>query len=759
MSAQDNKSGSDTPQIFRASHLLRKYWPTMVTTFVLVVVATVFYTLGQTKIYQAEATVMFDPSPPKPLGHRVESVVDLGAESYWGNQEYYETQYHIIVSRRVALAVVNELGLHNDPAFLQNLPPGGVPKPMADKVPPERAAEELRGRVEVQPVRDSRLATVTLKDANPERAQRILSALVDTYVNQNLETALESTSSATEWLRNQLDTLNTDLRASEVALHNYKKDNDILSIAFDDKSSMLADEMKAVNGELTRVKVQVQEAAAKKAMLDGAPDGDPRVIQSSELQKSPVLNTLRIEYENAVSQRDALVGSGKGPAHVEVVAAEAKIKAAEAAILKEIRNIKQSVARDVAALSRQAGGLQGMLTTAKAQANELNRLGIEYNRLRRTKENNEKLYSLVLERTKEADLAQMMRVNNISIVDRPLVPRGPVLPKIPLNLAAGIFGGLLLGVATAFMRGLMDRTVKIPDDLEEELGVTFLGLLPQVGAKGVGGYYGYSRKRRRGKVVPEGKPELVVHNEPMSSVAEASRAIRTNLMFMSPDEPQRMLLVTSPGPSEGKTTVACCAAVAMAQAGQRVLIMDCDLRRPRLHRIFGKGSDTGVTTALLGGKLEDAIQPSEVPNLSVLPAGPVPPNPAELLHTDRFKQLLADLRSRFDRIIIDSPPVVAVTDPTILSTLVDGTVLVTRAFKTRKELARHALRSVQDVGGKMVGGVLNAVDFSKLEYKYSYYYYRRDDYYGELSTEKATLPQDDPPRDDGSAKDEAHPPS
>ncbi len=720
-------------------HIVRKYWPTAVTTFVAVVTGTIFYTLGQTKIYQAEATILFDPRPPKPLGHRVETIVDMGTDNYWGNQEYYETQYHLIRSRRVSLTVVNELGLHNDAAFLQDLPPGAVPKPMADKVSPERAADELRSRLEVLPVRDSRLATVKLKDANPDRAQRILSSVVDNFVNQNLEGALENTSTASDWLRNQLDTLNGDLQTSEEALHTYKKTNDILSVAFDDKSSMLSEEMKALNAELTKVKAQLQETGARKLVLESAPDSDPRSIQSSELMKSMLLNGLRGQYESATSERDALLGAGKGLNHHEVQAAQKRVQASEVAILKEIQNVKKSVGRDLEALGKQAGGLQGLLNKSKEQAHGLNQLEIEFNRLRRNKDNTEKLYSLVLERTKEADLAQMMRVNNISVVDRPLQPRSPVSPKVPLNLAAGIFGGLLLGIAAAFVRGLMDRTVKVPDDLEEEFGLTFLGLLPEVGGGMFGNYgyqYGYAKKkRRRGQQQKEGKPELVVHDQPTSSVAEASRAIRTNLMFMAPDTPHQVLLVTSAGPSEGKTTVACCIAVVMAQTGQRVLLVDCDLRRPRIHRIFDRGSETGISTTLLGGNLDEAISQTEVPNLFVLPAGPIPPNPAELFHTDRFKQLIAELRTRFDRVIIDSPPVVAVTDPTILSTLVDGTVLVLRAFKTRKELARHAIRSMQDVGGKLIGGVLNAVDFSKLEYKYSYYYYKRDGYYGEDKAE------------------------
>ncbi len=735
---------------------LRKYWPTALATMLVVIAGAVFFTLGQKRVYQAEATVMFDPTPPRPLGSRVEAVVNMGSNTFWNNQEYYETQYYIIKSHRVALSVVRDLGLNNDPSFIQNLPEGAEAKPQKT-VTPELAAEILRSRLKVAPVKDSRLARVKYRDANPKRSQRILSAVVDAYVAQNLENALTSTSSATEWLRAQLDTLKKDLNTREVALHKYKKDHDILSLAFDAKSSMLAEQMTQINAELTRVRASLQEASARRSVLAKAPGNDATLIQARELLNSPLMNALRTEYERAVSDRDALLGANKGENHPEVAAVNRRVKVAERAILKEIKNIKRSVGRDVAVLGRQAGGLKSMLKRAKKQAHELNLLEIEYNRLRRSKDNTEKLYSLVLERTKEADLTQMLRINNVSIVDRPLVPRTAVSPRVPVNLAAGVFMGLLLGLGAAFLRGFMDRTVKLPEDIEQDFNVTVLGVLPQLGkAADVGGYYSYGkrRRRRRGKPALQGAPELSVHDDPTSSLAEASRAIRTNLMFMSPDNPYKTLLVTSAGPSEGKTTVACCIAVAMAQAGQRVALIDCDLRRPRLRRVFGVETDVGLSTVLLNEKFDEAIFETQVPNLSVTPSGPVPPNPAELFHTQRFRRLLEQIGERFDRIILDSSPVVAVTDPTILSTLVDGTVLVVRAHKTRRELARHALRSLQAVGGKVVGVALNAVDFSRSEYKYShYYYYRRGNYYGE---DRPTRQPADP---EAAEQQQASPPS
>jgi polysaccharide biosynthesis transport protein len=728
--------------------IVRKHWPTAVATTLLVIATTAFYTLGQKKIYEAEATVMFDPRPPKPLGTSVETVVDLGADSFWSNQEYYETQYHIIQSRRVALTVVRELGLHNDAAFLNETPDGEEP-PTDTATTAELAAEMLRGRVKVQPVRDSRLATVRLRDASPKRAQRILSALVEAYVNLNLEAAVDSTSSATDWLRGQLDGLRRDLDGSEHALHDYKKKNDILSVAFDDKSSMLLDQMKDINTELTRVNSELKGAAARQSELQASPDDDPEVIESRVLLESPLLNQLRAEHHAARRRYEAALQGPKGPNHPDVVLARGEVETLKASILREVRNIKKAAGREVREIAKHAGGLDSDLKNAKKAAHELNLLEIEYNNLRRTKDNTEKLYSLVLERTKEADLTQMMRVNNISVVDEPLEPTGPVHPRVPLNMAVGIFMGLLLGAAAGLFRGLMDRTIKVPDDVEDELGLSCLGLLPAFTPDAA--QPGYKAKRHRGRRMGNlGAPELVVHDEPMSSIAEAARAIRTNLMFMAPDNPYQTLLVTSAGPSEGKTTVACCIAIAMAQAGQRVVLIDCDLRRPRVHRIFKKGSDIGVTTALINGNYEEVASATNVPDLSIVPAGPIPPNPAELFHSERFAAFLQTMRKQFDRVILDSPPVAAVTDPTVLSKLVDGAVLVVRAFKTRKDLARHAMRLLTSVGGNLAGVVLNAVDFSRLEYKYShYYYYRREGYYAES-------PPATPPRD--SVEDASAPP-
>ena len=578
---QDNASASsvgspDSLNLVQLWQIVRKYWATALVTLLAVTLGVAFYTLGQTKIYEAAATIQLDPNPPRPLGNKVEAVVDMGNGSYWNNREYYETQYKVIQSMRVAVSVVNELQLDRDARFLRNVPPGGEVTPL--QMSPEEAGEVLRARLKVEPVKETRLAVVKLEDADPVRAQRILSTLTEVYVSQNLNDALAATNSAADWLRGQLDKLKIDLESSEMALHEYKRDKNILSVAFDDQSNMLREEMKQINEALTHVRTRREEYSARVAELKHVRTDDPTNLPSSELLASPLLQQLRERYSEALRERQALQGQGKGDRHPDVLGAEQRVEATKGALLSEVRNIQGAVSSDLSVIERQEGGLSGLFERAKEQALELNLLEIQYKRLERSKDNTQKLYSLVLEKTKESDLTRVLRVNNIRMVDRPLQPHVPIRPRVPLNIALGLVVGAVLAMLAAIGRAALDRTMKTPVDVERELKIASLGLLPVVDSGGdVGSYYG----RRRGQPVKPNQPsELIVHAQPMSGTAEAARAIRTNLLFMAPDNPIRKLLVTSAGPSEGKTTVSCCVAVAMAQAGHRVLLIDCDLRRP-----------------------------------------------------------------------------------------------------------------------------------------------------------------------------------
>jgi capsular exopolysaccharide synthesis family protein len=267
-----------------------------------------------------------------------------------------------------------------------------------------------------------------------------------------------------------------------------------------------------------------------------------------------------------------------------------------------------------------------------------------------------------------------------------------------------------------------DRSVRTQADVEDELRATFLGIIPRIQQRGLRMRYRYAERGGRADEPEITNPDLVVHTHPTSALAEACRVIRTNLLFMSPDEPFQALMVASADPREGKTTAAISLAITLAQSGKRVILVDTDLRRPRVHKAFGVRPPVGITSVLVNeATLDEAVMESEVPNLSLLPCGPVPPNPAELLHSQRFAELLKQMRGKYDRIVFDSPPIGAVTDALVIGPQVDGVILVVRCRKTLRARARVVLTQLRSLGARVAGVILNDVDLHSEDSKYYYY--------------------------------------
>ncbi len=723
-----------------ALKVLGKHWVTMTACVIFAAGVALVYSKSQPKIYEATTMLEINPRADQPLGEKDDgSSLNIGAGVYWDTREYYETEYKILTSDKVLRAVVRDLGLGTDAEFLglKTLPQ----TPIAE----DSLIDALRGRLIVDPVKNSRLVLLHTDDTDPKRAARISDAVANAFIDQNLRNAVSATSEAVEWLKGQLDHVKGDLDKNENALHEFKQENNLPSTSINETSNMLRVEMQDLDTALTHTRTRREELLARHTELQKVLENDPDKLPASELLASAYLQSLRLQYQDAVKEHDALIAEGKLDNHPAVKRAAEHMTATKAALLAEVKNIKDAVERDLAIVTRQEGGERTLFEGSRKQAVDLNMKEIEYHRLDRSREQNEKLFELLLSRMKEAEVAAMMRVNNIRVVDTAPEPKGAIRPRTMVNLGVGILAGLLLGVALGWGREQLDNSLKTPDDLEQRLNVTFLGLLPEMSEDGDKQGYGYGRRKRRRVAKPSGlSPELIVHEQPLSGIAEAARSIRTNLMFMNPDKPYRKLLVSSAAPSEGKTTVACSIAIAFAQGGQRVCIVDCDLRRPRIHRIFDRSGDAGVTNVIVGNAtIDEVVKPTLVANLWSVPAGPTPPNPADMLHSERFKKFLADLGERFDRVVIDSPPVVPVTDSAIISTLVDGTVFVVRAFSTTRHLGYQGLRALRDVDSPVVGAVLNAVNLNKREYNYYYqYYYHRDGY------RPLTPPADDEPSSD-----------
>jgi polysaccharide biosynthesis transport protein len=276
----------------------------------------------------------------------------------------------------------------------------------------------------------------------------------------------------------------------------------------------------------------------------------------------------------------------------------------------------------------------------------------------------------------------------------------------------GLLVGILTGLLLIFAIEALDNTVKTPEAAEELIGAPLLGVLPLLS------------EARQQLTEDASERDLTVHKNPASLAAEACRSIRTNLMFISAQKEVQVFVVTSPGPRDGKTTAAISLAITMAQAGAHVLLIDTDMRKPRIHKSFGIKSAKGISTAIMGDDQPlDAIVHTEIPNLDVMPCGPLPPNPAELLHTERFRTILAQCRQAYDKVILDAPPTVPVTDPAIIGSLTDGVLLVLRAGHTTREAAMYARRHLGDAGARILGMVINQTDKKGRGYGYGYSYY------------------------------------
>ena len=698
---------------------VQKHWAIVVGIVLVFGAASLAYSKTLPKIYEAQTLLEFDPDVIKPLGNKADPII--GWSAIWDTREYYETQYRIMQSDRVLSGVVRDLSLQNDAAFL-----GYTPKTPA---PLESTIASLRGRLNIEPVKGSRLVLIKIQDTSPAQARRLSEAVARTYIQQNLEKMVNATGDTVVWLSGQLDHFKQELEQTENSLHEFKRLNDLPSSTLEDLSKMIRLEMQEYDSALTRTRMRRQELGARASELGKITAENPDQVPASELLANTFLSALRTQFQAATRERAELIAEGKGENHPGVRSADQKIALARTHLLNEIKNIQGAVARDLSIIERQEGGEASLYEGARKKAVDLNLKELEFHRLDRMRAQNEKLYAVLLEQLKEADLRRMMNTNNIRLVDGAVEPKEPIAPRVSVNVSIALLIGLVLGLGLAILREQLDNTLKTPEDVEHKLGVTFLGLLPEIAEEEGGEKVGGKRRKAR-RLTTTLAPELLVHERPTSGIAEAARALRTNLMFMNPDHPYKRLLVTSAAPAEGKTTVAVSIAVSLAQGGQRVCIIDCDLRRPRLHRIFDRAGDIGLMNAILGeATIDEVAKPTIVPNLSCIPCGPIPPNSADVVSSEKFRRLLDEVSSKFDRVVLDSPPIVAVTDSAIASTLVDGVVFVVRAFKTSVNLCRSGLRTLQDVDAPIAGAVLNAVNLNRHEYNYyHYYYYKREGY-------------------------------
>lgn len=739
--AQEN-SGELGRQIKQFTFVLakRKWW--IVLSLLLAVTAAVVVTKRQQPVYRATASVIIESSPPRVLSG-VKDVVDLGpSQNYWSTREYFQTQYKVITGLEVCERVVAKLHLDDDPAFL-GVPPGQV---LTDEEKARRAAGKvparlLQARLSVEPVRDSMMVLVSAEDTDPERAADIANEVVFAYRAQNIEYRRSVTQEANAELRDMVDKYRVRKENADKELLDYERSHNIGSFA--SRKQAIEDRLKLLNDRQGQLLVRRSDLEARVARVKRIEAADDLYsVPLDSILGSSLVGSLKAKRVELKDQRAALLAQ-YGEKHPRLVALDGQLAQVEDTLRREVRAFLNSAKGDYDEVRSALNEVGSLITSATKDLSELATMQVEYNALSERKKDSTEVYDQVRTRFTEISLSAQVETNNVRVHELAQVPGLPARPDMRLALAVGLALGLLLGLGLAFLVEQLDNSVKDREEVERLMGVPCLGVIPTIP--------GSRRRRSRRKDATLQDRDFYVLQNPKSVVAEALNTIRTNLMFILPERRIRTVLVTSGSPWEGKSTVVIMMGVTQARYGQKTLIVDTDMRRPRMHRTFGIDGDHGLSTLLLGeGTVDQAIYPTEIPNLHVMPCGPVPPNPSELLRMERLGTVMADLQARYDTVILDSPPVIPVADPRLLAGLVDGVVLVVKLHHTTQEALKTVRRELAGVGAPLLGTILNDLDVrgpGGYGYGYGYYYGHRYGYgYGYPSIEDEGPRKPDAPK-------------
>jgi polysaccharide biosynthesis transport protein len=711
------------PHLYDYLLILRKHqW--LVLSFMLAVVTIVsIATFRMQPVYVATTRIE--------LGRENSNILPFqGTDSYdymMDVENYMETQSKILTSETLALQTIRNSNLAGADTS-EAIATGSLAN---QKRPPELGG--FLGSLSVRRVPNSRLMDVSFESTSPEMAAQIVNAHIKNFIDQNRRSHYEATTSATAWLTDQLDELRIRMKNSEDARLDYERKNQIWEL--DDKQNIGTQRLAEVNRQLIESQ---SERMKKQALFEFAKTGDADVIPQIR-ESAGVQELIHKRSELSSLYTDAL--NQYGPNFPKVLRLQAQLKDLDQNIEREKKGVVARLESDYHEAQQREELLSRTLDQQKVEANLMSERMVQYNILKRDAEANKSLYDGLLTKLKEAGISSALQSSNIRVVDPAMIPAYPSRPAKARNVALAFLVGLVGGIGLALLREYMDNTVKTPDDIETLARLPSLAVVPAfLDSNGDG---------PRGKLISglagngHGKHvELVAQHLPKSQMSEAFRALRTALLLSQADHPPQVILVTSALPREGKTTAAANLSVTLAQLGDRTLLLDADLRKPGVGRLLnlGNGKYAGLSSYLAGVSSLDlvTIQHPAIPNLSAIPTGPLPPNPADLLSSHKLADAIAELRTKFKFIVIDSPPIMAATDAVILSVLADGVLLVVRSGETPKEAFTRTRDLLVSVKCHILGVVLNAVDSSAPDYYYSYRYYPYSYGYGPQETADAS---------------------
>jgi polysaccharide biosynthesis transport protein len=687
-------------------HVLIRRRTVVLAVFSLIVTLATVRTLMTQPVFEGTTSILIERTNPNVLDFK-----DV-AQTETRLDDYYQTQYKLLQSRVLARQVVEQMKLLNDPEF-------GGPR-SAEEIAAahaaaagespimEQAVGTLLNRLRVTPVRNSRLVNVSFEAYRPALASAVANRLSQTYIQQALDFRFQTSSEAGDWLESQIAEQRKKAEALDREIAELRQREGLVNI--EERRTLLDQRLKELGTALNERKTERLQKEALWRQMSGASNPE----ELPDVQRSALIQNVRIELANLQRQEAQLLERYMDQ-HPEVVKVRNQIRETRSKIRTEARAVIGTAENDYRAAAAQESNIAAALEATKAEVLDLSKRTVNYDTRKRELDAANQVLNSLLSRSKETDVASGLKASNIRIVDTAVVPTQPVRPRKVRDISLAIVLGLGLATALAFFLDYLDNTLKTPDDIRNHLQAPLLGVIAES---------------------PDGHPASLARAADSSIFGEGYRLVRTALSYSWPEPGPRVLIVTSTSPGEGKTLTSVNLALTLSDIAGRVLLIDCDMRKPRTHTYFGNRKSPGLSDLLVGkAKPSEAIQlRAGGTAISLLAAGTSVPSPGDLLTAHTLRVLLDGLRGQYDWVVVDTPPVGAVSDPLVVAPLGDGVVVVAGAEMVPRAAVRRTIERVQETGARVLGVVLNRAQIQKHSYYYGSYY---GHYYGHDYTQEA----------------------
>lgn len=686
---------------------------------------TTAYVFKVTPKYKAVSTMMIEDE-----SSRILSIEDeFGYRQRYADPRFFNTQIKLLGSKALMERVARKLDLVHHPLFEEEGNNNRKSKEEENIDPYLKLADSLKESLEVSPVRDTKLVEVGFTSPDPKFAASLVNSVSEEFVDFYIEKRYQTTQRASRFLEEQIDDLRNRLAVKETELQRYSQEKDIYFL--NENESAVVSEFADINQAYTQARIDRINAQAKYEELKNV-----RIDSLPQFTANQVLRDLRTEYVQIKNEFEEMSQVFKSD-YPDLVKLKGRLDSMRAELEAEIASAKEAAETEYKTALNKENSLKNLLDEQKADVAQMNSNAIQYNNLLIEVQNmRDQLASLEQRQSETLISARLgdLKTTNVSIIEPAEVPINPVSPKKKLSLILALMVGLFGGVGLAFVLEYLDNSVKSPEEAQKLTGVPSLGVVPYLPKDGLkkikrqGYSYRYSYREKEGdgkndKFDKIKKIELVNHLYPNFTLSEDYRTIRTSILLSSAGHPPVSIAFTSALPKEGKSVTVANMAVSFAQLNEKVLIVDADMRKPQQHRIFGLRTSKGMSSYLTGkASLEECIHETKVDGISLIPCGPVPPNPTELLNSKPMRQMVSEVKGKFDKVLYDLPPVLAVVDPVVLSNLVEATVFVVYPRKTTEKAFVSAVEELRRGRTKIIGTVFNGMRLDKDDYYYKSFY-------------------------------------